>query len=36
VASPEAIAAELNRRKFPKASGGKWTSRSVLKVLARL
>lgn len=36
VTSPEAIAAELNRRKFTTARDGKWTSRSVLKVLARL
>jgi hypothetical protein len=36
VTSPKGIAAELNRRKILTARGGKWTARSVLKVLASM
>ena len=36
VTSPEAIAIKMNRRKITTEHGGKWTSRDVLKVLARL
>jgi hypothetical protein len=36
VTSPKEIAAELNRQKITSARGGKWTARSVLKVLASM